>query len=281
MMAARRYWSHRKGHREPLTREFWSAYDSLLRRHIAIFGNLVIIVGDSRYDYKLMDAVRERIGRGYYSPYNSARKVPPNEDHVLDFIEVFYDLAMKQSKQFYSDAVNGLFKRFNQPYELVNGEVHYRGSEVLDVPVEELDRMTVADEPLRKYLESAREAFFNARQDRRIEGLRAVYDAFERLKTLREGDKKGSTAKVVDELARAEELRPHIDKLFRAYTDIGNTANIRHSERDKVLIDHDAVLIEQLFYSVWALIRAVLAREAEGSARLEEAEQTSEEPASL
>jgi hypothetical protein len=75
-----------------------------------------------------------------------------------------------------------------------------------------------------------------------------------------------------------EELRPHFDNIFRAYTAIGNTATIRHSERNKVFIDDDPVLIEHLFYSVWALIRAVLAREAKG-ARLEEAEQVSEEPA--
>lgn len=289
-MSVRRYWSHRKGYREPLMGEFWSAFDSLLHRLIhqtdryrhqyGIFGGLVVPYGEAMWeDYKLQRAIRERIGRDYYSPLKDHRKRPADEHHVLDFIEVFYDLAAKGHKQSFSDAVNELLQRFNQPYELVKGEIHYRGSEVLDEPIEELDRMVVKDDPLRKYLEAAQAAFFDARQDRRLEGLRALYDAFERLKTLREGDKKGSVAKIVGELARFEELRPQFDALFRAYTIIGNTTSIRHSERDKVFIDDDPVLIEHLFYSVWALVRAVLAREGKGSTRPEEADQALEQPA--
>jgi hypothetical protein len=210
-MALRKYWSHRKGQREPLTSAFWSAFDSLLSRLIfesyktsyanGIFGNLVErTVYDTWSDSGLEQALRERIGR-VYSPLNPHSQRPSNEDQVLDFIEAFYDLAAKEYKKSFTNAINELFQRFNQPYELVKGEVHYRGSEVLDVPVEELDRMVVTDDPLRKYMESAREAFFDARQDRRLEGLRALYHAFERLKTLREGDKKDSAAKIVVELA--------------------------------------------------------------------------------
>ena len=66
-------------------------------------------------------------------------------------------------------------------------------------------------------------------------------------------------------MARFEELRLHLDKVFRSYTDIGNASNIRHSERGKTLIDDDPILIEHLFYSVWSLIRAVLEREAAGA----------------
>lgn len=272
MTEVRRYWSHRSGHCEPLTGEFWTAFDTLLRRLIMetepqydVGGFFGVLAVPSEYgcdDEDLRTVIREKLGRDYYSPFDDYREAPKREPDVLDFIEVFYDLAAEPCKPTYTTEVNQLLARLNQPFELVAGEVHYRGSEVLDAPVEKLDGMTVRDEVLRGYLEHARDAFFDARQDRRLEGLRALYDAYERVKTLLDGDKKSSVSRTVEKLARHEELRPHFEQLFQSYTAIGNTANIRHSERDKVPLDDDPDLVEHLFYSGWALVRGVLAREA-------------------
>lgn len=272
MAEERRYWSHRRGYREPLTGEFWTAFAELLRRLVAVLsdrdpeekflGELVYLdrYGDWE-DFQLRRAIRERIGRDYCTPFDVHRR-PNSEEQVLDTIEILYDLTAEIWKVDYTDNVNDLLKRLNQPYQLVAGEIHYHASEVLDAPVESLDGVNVRDETLRAYLEHARGAFFDARKDRRLEGLRAVYDAFERIKTLHGEDKKESASRTAAELARFEELQPHFENLFRTYTAIGNTANIRHSERDKVVLDEDGVLVEHLFYSVWALVRGVLSRES-------------------
>src|SRR5438270_10355258 len=112
----RRYWSHRKGYREPLTGEFWSAFETLLRRLIdqtysgrssGLFGSLVKSqesihgrhIGWS--DSKLNAAVRERLGRSY-SPFTSYGDKPSEERHVLDFIEVFYDLSIDSQNVLYA-----------------------------------------------------------------------------------------------------------------------------------------------------------------------------------
>lgn len=271
-MAQRKYWSHRKGHRTELNDEFWAAFDASLQRMIiaagdfrgvsSFFGELISHIRGINYqwlDEDLRNAVQEKIGRNYYSPFYEYKRIPPNDDHVFDLLEVLYDLTKREHKDQYSSTVNALLKRLNQPYELVGGEVHYRGSEVLDEPVENLDGMAVRDEALRGYLVQAREAFFDAREDRRLEGLRALYDAFERVKTLHDVDKKESSKRIIADLSQSEEIQQHLDALFRIYTAIGNKTNIRHSERDKVLLDNSPELVEQLFYSVWALIRAVLA----------------------
>lgn len=54
--------------------------------------------------------------------------------------------------------------------------------------------------------------------------------------------------------------------MVRQLTEIGNKANIRHSEQRVEVINEDGVLIEYLFFSGFALIRAALQRkEAQAS----------------
>jgi hypothetical protein len=118
--------------------------------------------------------------------------------------------------------VNTLFRRFNQPFELVEGKVHRRGSESLEEPVERLEDLAIADAQLRKYLTASREAFFDAREDRRLEGLRSLWDALERLKSLGETDKKKAVAKLIDELSPYSALREHVNSIVQGLTDVGN-----------------------------------------------------------
>lgn len=163
----------------------------------------------------------------------------------------------------YYESRNALFRRFNQPFELVEGKVHRRGSESLERPVERIEDLVIPDEQLRNYLLAAREAFFDARVDRRLDGLRSLWDAFERLKSLSDQDKKKSVANLIESLAPYPSLKEPVETIVRQLTDIGNKANIRHSEQRVEILNEDGVLIEYLFFSGFALIRAALQRQEE------------------
>lgn len=188
---------------------------------------------------------------------------PEKEAEVLDVVEIFYQMCGDgDDRSAYCTEINEAFKRFNQPFLLEDdGMVRRTGSEVLDEALTTDADVEVFDDIARQHLEDSRAAFFDARADRRLEGLRELYDAWERVKTHPTSNKKASNKKESAEemattIASYKKITPELERIMKALTAIGNKANIRHSEIGKVLINGDGILIETLFYSVYALVRA-------------------------
>jgi hypothetical protein len=211
----------------------------------------------SGFDYEpAEERLKELIG-SRWTPisYSEVTLRPRREEEILDTIEAFWRLS--EEKASYTAEVNALFSRFNQPFKIEKGSVKRRGSEVLEKLF--AAELSSTDEVVIKYIEAAVESFFYAKEDRRLEGLRSLYDAYDRLKSSLNSDKRESIRELIKTLAPPSLGKP-FDELLNALTSIGNEANIRHSEHRVTLIDHDPELIEFLFYSLYSLIRLSLQR---------------------
>lgn len=258
MSMTRQFYSYRKGRRDPLTGAFFNAYTETLKRltktfHFARY--FPRYSDGSGVDHRPANAkIMELIGNSW-TPFDPNEHLarPKTEEAVIDIIEAFWELA--EEAHLYEGEVNTLFARFNQPYSIQGGLVQRHGSDVLD-RLFELEIQS-ADHTLIKYIERAVGDFLYAKEDRRLEGLRSLYDAFERLKSSMGNDKKESVNALIHHLAPPT-LGNSVNELLHALTTIGNDANIRHSEHRVTLINHDPELIEFLFYTMFAFIRAAL-----------------------
>jgi hypothetical protein len=96
--------------------------------------------------------------------------------------------------------------------------------------------------------------------DRQV-ALEKLWDALERLKTLRRrGDKKASLEELLlSALPDAEEFRGQVNAEFRVLTEIGNHFRIRHHEHDRHALP-DAAAEDYLFVRLAALIAYILRR---------------------
>lgn len=88
-----------------------------------------------------------------------------------------------------------------------------------------------------------------------------LWDAWERLKTLDDADKKlGSTA-MLDRAAQEPAFRVHLETEANTLTKLGNEFQIRHFETSKTAIAHPAQL-DYLFHRLFAMIQLVLVTRA-------------------
>ncbi|MGO9451266.1 MAG: AbiJ-NTD4 domain-containing protein [Candidatus Binataceae bacterium] len=167
-----------------------------------------------------------------------------------------FDVAAGQEK--FRDAVNLLFARNGLGYEMHdNGEIVRLGPQILR---EHLMRLTfnTGDGELDKMLENARTKFFDPNPDVRIEAVKVLWDAWERIKTLAGDKKSASLAQLLDTAAASRpQFRGTLETIARSLTDAGNNLMIRHSESGKEALTGNAQ-IDYLFHTLFAMIQLVL-----------------------
>jgi len=106
------------------------------------------------------------------------------------------------------------------------------------------------DNELNKLIKEAKDRFFNPK-DKQI-AIEKLWDAFERIKTYYEGNKKQSSEKLV--LIISENFNSEIiESEFKTLTKIGNDYRIRHHETDKKEISETKHL-NYLFFRMLSLI---------------------------
>ena len=89
-------------------------------------------------------------------------------------------------------------------------------------------------------------------------GLEKIWDAFERLKTMKSSNKKNSIERIIDEVSDGDgELKLIIDEEFRLLTNIGNSYSIRHHEVDQKQFSNNEYM-EYFYFRMLALISFVL-----------------------
>ncbi len=227
-----------------------------------------------RYDKAVANRLKEELGQIEW-PISTA--ISPGSATILNLVEFFYTYVAKPTKEWfhnycgsnhpeeydvsqgryeYTIQVNAMLKRFNHPYKLQKGRILRIGSEIMDTRIGSVEFKT-SDTHLLRLVDSAVENFYDRTGKKKLDGLRSIVDAFERLKTLEGVDKKKSIAKVISKLSPVEEVRSHFDAHLRKLTELANRYTIRHHERDKVVLE-DESLIEYLFYSYYNLIRLIL-----------------------
>ena len=160
----------------------------------------------------------------------------------------------------FRDAINRIFRRNGLAYELAE----HGGIERLAPPLlrEELAsaQFRTGDSELDGMLEKARRKFLDPDEATRRESLEALWDAWERLKTLVDGpNKKAQVASLLDGIAGSSspEFRKALEQDARELTRVGNSLQIRHSETDQERLakgEH----VDYLFHRLLALIQLAL-----------------------
>ena len=173
--------------------------------------------------------------------------------HHLDF-----DTEAGQDE--FRDDINRIFRRNGLAYELTEEG----GIERLVPPVlrEELEsaQFYTGDAELDRMLDVAKRKFFDLDEEIRREALKFLWDAWERLKTLgEESDKKAQITSLLDRTAGSSspKFREALERDAHELTKIGNTFQIRHSERNQeqlVRSEH----VDYLFHRLFALIHMIL-----------------------
>lgn len=196
---------------------------------------------------------------------------------VLDFIEFVYAAVAKPVPGKYHDffshhhltfdqeagkeefraTINRLFSRNGLAFEmLTSGRIVRVLPPVLG---DDLRRTTFnsGDRTLDVLLEECRVKFSDRSPLVRREALERLWDAWERLKSLADPDKKTSVQKMLDAVTSEPTLRARLEVEAKELTDMGNSHLIRHYEVKQVpVIDVDHV--DYLFHRLFAMIQLML-----------------------
>ena len=116
------------------------------------------------------------------------------------------------------------------------------------------------DAELDRLLGTAQRKFLDPNPEPRREALEALWDAWERLKTLDgQGDKKAQTKAMLDMTAgkASPKFRDALDKEALELTRIGNSLRIRHSETNQEIMATSAH-VDYLFFRLFSLLHLIL-----------------------
>lgn len=198
---------------------------------------------------------------------------------ILDFVEYVYAVVAKPwvvkrhdyfnhnhlgfnqvegQAEFLSD-VNSVFARCGIAYELQPS-----GKVVRLLPLVLRESLTRAvfntgDSILNNALEESRTKFSSPNSIIRREALERLWDAFERVKTLADPDKKKSMTIILNAVASEPSFRAVLETEAKQLTDIGNAFLIRHFESRQVpVIDTDHV--DYLFHRLFAFVQLLIGR---------------------
>lgn len=159
-----------------------------------------------------------------------------------------------QSNHEYKDKINSIFARNGIIFYLDDdGEIKRTVPESLRKIITDI-RFSTNDARLNELLEISYSKFILPKIESRIESLEKIWDAFERLKTYYEENKKVSANTLIATVSNGNDLfNNHINNEFQSLTKIGNEFQIRHFERNKIQLQSN-LHIDYLFYRMSSLI---------------------------
>jgi hypothetical protein len=205
---------------------------------------------------------------------------PPETPVVMDFIEFLFDnvadcrpgwrhdffhhdhlknfnIADGQ-RQLRAD-VNGLFKRNRLAFALDSGgQIMRLGPPVLR-DLLDVATFDTGDDELDGLLRRAVELFRSAAAHDRRDALEKLWDAYERLKSLKDpGNKKSSIEQLIGSTGLHSEFQTRLDADMGLLTKIGNDFRIRHAEVNKLPIETSGqvdYLFGRMFAVIWLLLQ--------------------------
>jgi len=165
----------------------------------------------------------------------------------------------KQGKQEFRESINLIFERNGVAFELKEtGMIERLLNPVLAAALQ-ATKFQTADAILNGMLNESVSKIRNPRAAIRKEALERLWDAWERLKSTKDPDKKTSTKIILDATSTEPVFREVLEYDAKQVTDIGNKFQIRHTEKDKVSIT-DKDQVDYLFHRLFGLIALILAK---------------------
>ena len=162
-------------------------------------------------------------------------------------------------KKFRRD-INRILQCNDLAYELTKeGHIKRLVDPVLYEAIESTEFRT-GDVVLDGFLKKARSKFFEPDETTRREALEALWDAWERLKTLGSGrDKKAQTTSLLDGVAGSSstKFRATLEREAKELSHIGNSLQIRHSEIDQEILS-ESEYVDYLFHRLFCFIQMIL-----------------------
>ena len=116
------------------------------------------------------------------------------------------------------------------------------------------------DYELDRLLESARKKFLNPDPSVRRDSLKELWDAWERIKTIKCSNKKRGIEKLLLLASEEPNLRCALDREATELTSVGNNFEIRHTETYQTPLEkqeHIDYLFHRLFSLVWLMLTAL------------------------
>lgn len=159
----------------------------------------------------------------------------------------------------FRDAVNAVFSRNGLAYEMDQSGRVQRIVEGPDAELLARARFTTGDQSLDELLETAQRRFFDRDDDAGQRAIEALWDSFERLKTLEDPSNKKKSAEAMISMATpSDHAKAMIEAEMKALTEIGNTWRIRHHEVGKTELGEGNHLRDYLFLRMFSVIRFLL-----------------------
>jgi hypothetical protein len=267
---------------EQIDETLWEAIQALFERGVdtSVFADdFPISCEDGKGVYAcdrggLVVTVRAEVPDLGYHFYQ--RGLPPTLA-ILDFLELMYRHASQPSERGYHsyfehhhlsfdraagqrdlrETINRLLARSGSIYELDTAGCIQR---LVSAPMQQLLALELPptrDAEFDRLLEIAARKYLDPDPAVRAEGLEKLWDAFERVKTLLDRDKKKGAEQLIA-AATSGATDAEIDLLraeMKALTDIGNRFRIRHHETQASELS--AASSDQLFARMYALILRV------------------------
>jgi hypothetical protein len=173
------------------------------------------------------------------------------------------DFDVEAGRIAFTADINNWYARNGLAYELTaDSEVRRLGPPVVRERLQEIEFDT-GDPALDAFLERARAKYGQPDLGLRLEALKELWDAWERLKSSRipvQGRKKESTERLLEQAAHGSpEFLAEISADAASLTSIGNDFSIRHSEVGKVAVDdaeHIDFMFGRLFNLVYLVVRS-------------------------
>lgn len=272
---------------EDITTNVWNGIVSIYKQFIsnnAFSGNFAEQCQDNQgicgCDVYLLENAAKAVISDLKMPIREISKyqeeVLPNKYTVLDFLEFlhkniqdphansyhshfnhshysFRNNGLKKSE--FRNAINQIFSRNGIVFYLdENGQIKRSVPKQMSGIITEI-RFNTGDDRLNELFEQAYSKFVLPRKENRIEALEKIWDAFERLKTYFENNKKQSATTLISLVSEDNfSFQEVMEYEFKSLTDIGNRFQIRHYEKDKIEITNE-LHIDYLFYRMSCLIQ--------------------------
>ena len=216
--------------------------------------------------------------------FRFARDAVPSTLEILDFVEFcFQNVAEARHAGYHSffkhhhltfdreagrdlfrQDVNAILARTGLVFELLEEGRIRRLAPVVLREVLSQATFSTGDANLDELLETARRKYLSPEESERRIGLDKLWDAFERIKTLEDADKRRGASLILDKAApTSPKLRQALEREAKELTDLGNVLMIRHHEisREPVAASEH---IDYLFGRMFSLVRLLLKMSGRG-----------------